>query len=294
MKDPNFFIVGAPKCGTTSLHGWLAKHPEIYMSSIKEPHYFSTDFVFGDYWRESKHYKALFEGADERHKAVGESSVYYLRSRVAIPNIETALPGSRYIVMLRNPVKMAPSMHGQIVFNADEDITSFEQAWRMDPLRERGEIILARCSDPKLVQYRLTCNLGEQLARLYDTVGRDRVLTIFLDDIKADVHKEWARILEFLGVSYWDELDFEPENQARHLRWPWVRDLYHVYSAVRKKLHLRPLGLGFFARLERMATTEAKREIISEDLHKELVATFSADIDLLAELTGRDLSHWKA
>ncbi|MEQ8731987.1 sulfotransferase [Roseitalea porphyridii] len=294
MKNPNFFIIGAPKCGTTSLHGWLAQHPEIYMSSIKEPHHFSSDLAFNDDWCDPKHYNALFEGADERHKAVGESSVYYLRSRVAVPNIEKALPGSRYIVMLRNPVEMAPSMHGQIVFNADENITSFQQAWKLDPSRERGENIPARCSDPKLVQYRLTCTLGEQLARLYDTVGRDRVLTIFMDDIKADVRKEWVRILEFLGVSYWDELDFEPVNQARHLQWPWVRDLYWTYTAVRKKLHLRPPGLGVFALLERIASSEAKRDVISEDLHKDLVATFSADIDLLAELTGRDLSHWKA
>lgn len=292
MKNPNFFIVGAPKCGTSSLDNWLARHPEIFMSPVKEAHHFSTDFPIID-WHERKDYDALFEGADESHKAVGESSTWYLRSQEAVPNIETALPGSRYIVMLRNPVEMAPSLHWQIVFNGDEDTESFDEAWRLDPSRERGESIPARCGDPKYVQYRLTCNLGEQLARLYDTVGRDRVLTIFMDDIKADVRKEWARILEFLGVSYWDELDFEPENRSKHWRWPWVRDLYRAYAAVRQKLNLRPLGLGVFARLERIAVTKAKWEDISEDLHKDLVATFSDDIDQLAELTGRDLSHWK-
>lgn len=99
MKEPNFFIIGAPKCGTTSLAHWLAQHPEVFMSPVKEPHYFSTDFPLTS-WRDPDDYHSLFEGADTHHKAVGEASVWYLRSREAVPQIEAHYPGARYIVML--------------------------------------------------------------------------------------------------------------------------------------------------------------------------------------------------
>jgi hypothetical protein len=292
MKNPNFFIVGAPKCGTSSLDNWLSKHPEIFMSAVKEAHHFSIDFPIVD-WRERKDYDALFEDADDSHKAVGESSTWYLRSSEAVPRIEQAFPGSRYIVMLRNPVEMAPSLHWQIVFNGEEDVLSFADAWHLDGARERGEKIPACCMDPKYVQYRLTCNLGQQLAQLYETVDRDRVLTVLMDDIKTDTRKEWARILDFLGVQYWDDLEFLTENRSKHWRWPWVRDFYRFYARLRQRFNLRPLGLGVFGRLERVAVTQAQREVLSDELRKELVAIFSDDIDLLAELIGRDLSHWK-
>lgn len=262
------------------------------MAPAKESHHFSTDFPILD-WRDRKDYEALFNDAGDHHKAVGESSTWYFRSQEAVPRIEQAFPDSRYIVMLRNPVEMAPSLHWQIIFNGDEDVKSFEKAWKLDPSRERGENIPARCQDPKYVQYRLTCNLGDQLARLYETVARERVLTIFMDDMKTDVRKEWARVLDFLGVAYWDDLDFSPENLSKHWRWPWVPALYRIYAATRQKLNLRPLGLGIFARIERLAVTRAEREQIGADLHKDLVATFSEDINLLSELTGRDLAHWK-
>lgn len=292
MKKPNFFIVGAPKCGTTSLAHWLAQHPNIFMSPMKEPHHFSTDFPL-DTWRNPVDYNLLFQAAENHHKAVGEASVWYLRSHEAIPRIETELPNSRYIVLLRNPAEMAPSLHWQTIFNGDEDIDDFQMAWRLDKAREKGERIPTQCRDAKLVQYRLACNLGAQMARLYDIVEIERILPVFLEDVMEDVHAEWARILEFLEVPHWGDLDFHPQNNAKHWRWPWVRDCQRLYSKTRRRLALPPLGWGVFKRLNKVAVKESDRKPLSNELRQELVKTFSDDIDLLAELTGRDLSHWK-
>lgn len=293
MKEPNFFIIGAPKCGTTSLARWLSLHPQVFMSPTKEPHHFSTDFPLST-WRERADYLELFAEAGPEHTAVGEASVWYLRSQEAVPRIESTVPDARYIVMLRNPVEMTPSLHWQTIFNGDENITTFADAWRIDGARENGKRIPARCRDPKLVQYRRTCKLGEQLSRLYKIVERDRVLTVFLEDMQADAHCEWARILAFLGVSYWSDLQFHPENLAKHWHWPWVRDLQRVYSQTRHRFNLPPLGWGVFAKLKSVAVKEAKRAALSPELRRELIDTYSSDIDLIAELTGRDLSHWKS
>jgi hypothetical protein len=124
-------------------------------------------------------------------------------------------------------------------------------------------------------------------------VDRERVLVVFLEDMQKDVHREWARVLAFLGVSYWDDLEFRTENRAKHWRWPLVRDLRRFYGHTRRRFKIPPLGWGVLDRLQRISVKEAKRDSLSEDLRRELVGAFSDDIDKLGELTGRDLSHWK-
>jgi hypothetical protein len=91
---PNFLILGAPKCGTTSLATWLADHPNVYFSPIKEPGFFSTD-VGNQLVKNPEVYARLFDGAGPEHLAVGEASTSYLISKVAVPTIEAQIPGSR-------------------------------------------------------------------------------------------------------------------------------------------------------------------------------------------------------
>ena len=146
MKKPNFFIIGAPKCGTTSLAAWLAEHPNIYMSPIKEPHFFCSDFNVVIIPNEAEYYR-LFKKAGDQHMAVGEASTSYLYSQVAVPRIERELPGAKYIVMVRNPVEMAYSLHEEFVFLGAEHIHDFEMAWRLSPKRRAGRIVSRWCSE---------------------------------------------------------------------------------------------------------------------------------------------------
>jgi hypothetical protein len=110
LRKPNFFIIGAAKCGTTSLSVWLGGHPQIFMSSMKEPHFFNNDDRQAI--RTLDDYEALFWSATEEHIAIGEASVWYLSSADAVPAILQYQPEAKFIVMLRNPVEMAPALHG--------------------------------------------------------------------------------------------------------------------------------------------------------------------------------------
>lgn len=110
IKKPNFFIVGAPKCATTSIAQRLSEHPQVYMSPIKEPHYFNTDTKYNS-CRSLQEYQRLFAGVTSNHLAIGEASTGYLYSKVAVENIEKYSPGARYIVCLRNPIQMAVALH---------------------------------------------------------------------------------------------------------------------------------------------------------------------------------------
>ena len=94
MVSPNFFILGAPKCGTTSLASWLSDHPHIFIPPIKEPHYFNTDDQHRNI-RRRLDYEKLFRGVTEKHIGVGEASVWYLSSEVAVRNILDACAKSQ-------------------------------------------------------------------------------------------------------------------------------------------------------------------------------------------------------
>ena len=108
--QPNFFIIGAPKCGTTSMSVYLSSHPEIIISNPKEPHYFSKDINNGGI-RKMQEYLECFSSVDKKANAIGEASTLYLYSKVAVPNILAFNKDVRFIVMLRNPKEVAYSYH---------------------------------------------------------------------------------------------------------------------------------------------------------------------------------------
>src|SRR6185437_15169184 len=120
---PTFFIVDAPKSGTTALDSYLADHPSIHMARPKEPHYFATDLPrYRDVSTESD-YIRLFDTKGEE-KIGGDASVFYLYSNEAIRLIKRFDSGAKLILMLRNPVDIVHSFHSQLLFGGDEEIKS--------------------------------------------------------------------------------------------------------------------------------------------------------------------------
>src|SRR4051812_29453240 len=104
-RMPDFFIVGAPKCGTTALYEYLASHPYVFMPKTKDPHFFCEDMVGSRHAADLKDYLALFSDAGP-DQIVGEASVWYLFSEVAISKIFALRPDAKFIVMLRDPVEV--------------------------------------------------------------------------------------------------------------------------------------------------------------------------------------------
>lgn len=295
MKKPNFFIIGAPKCGTTSLAAWLSEHPNIYMSPVKEPHFFNTDLNYIN-TPSRREYERLFRGATDEHKAVGEASVFYLFSKVAVPHIEQELPGARYIVMVRNPVDMAYSLHEQQVFSGNEHIKDFAEAWRLSEERAKGRAVTRWCREPLLLAYHLVCRVGEQVQRLLETVPREHVLILVLDDLREDARREYLRVLDFLGVPDDGRQYFPVHNPAKERRWPWLRRgvlaAGKASGAVKQWLGIPGRGTGLLNAIDRANVRFRPREPMPPDLRAELTDYFREDIHLLAQLLDRDLSAW--
>ncbi len=185
MKEPNFFVIGGPKCGTTALSEYLRSHPHVFFSNPKEPNFFNEDFA-NRRTLDMRTYLHLFEGATDEHAAVGEGSVLYLRSEVAVPKILSFRPDARFVVMVRNPVDMVYSLHSQTVYHGTEDVTDFREAWRLQDERRAGRRLPKLCVDPKEFLYGEMCLLGSQIERLYRSVYGDRVKVVFFEDFVRD------------------------------------------------------------------------------------------------------------
>lgn len=105
MSLPNLFVPGAAKSGTSSLHEYLNQHPQVFMCTGKEPHFFSRE---GHFNRGITEYERLFEGAED-YAFRGESSTTYMVSRKAIERIGEFIDKPRFIFVLRNPIDRAYS-----------------------------------------------------------------------------------------------------------------------------------------------------------------------------------------
>jgi len=292
MKTPNFFVIGAPKCGTTSLASYLAEHPRVFMTSPKEPHHFSSDIDHGNY-KNREEYRNLFRKASPAHDAIGEASVWYLFSTQAVKNIEHEFPKAKYIVMLRNPVEMAPSLHQQKVFSGHEDILSFDLAWHAQIKRKAGEQIPRFVTDPALLLYKDACCLGSQLERLYSLVDRERVLVLFLDDLKNDPREVWLTVQSFLEVEDDGRTEFRVLNVAKRRKSLTLKKMNDYYGTFRRRFGIKPMGTGFFTRINEWNFRERKREPLGEDIKNNLQKEFECEIVKLEKLTGRCLSHWR-
>jgi hypothetical protein len=289
MIKPNFFILGAPKCGTTSLAAWLAEHPRIYMSPTKEPHYFNSDHK--RYLNSLEGYERLFADATENHLAIGEASVWYLYSAAAVPNILAYNPEAKFVVMLRNPIDMAPSLHEELVFTGREDVADFAYAWELQEARRRGENLPRMVAEPKLVQYRDLCSLGAQVERLFGLVPRERVKFILMEDVAKDPAAVYRDVLRFLGVPDDGRTEFAALNQAKTRRWPGLLVVAWLVTSL-KSLFGIERGFGLWTRIDAKNRVERPRAAVSPQMRQMLRNTFAADIALLQRLIGRDLRHW--
>jgi hypothetical protein len=291
---PDLFILGAPKCGTTSLANWLQEHPRVFIPEVKEPQRFNTDFEIPTQFRDHREYLALFAGAGPAHLRLGEATPWYLFSETAVPNILAHQPDPRFVVMLRNPADMAPSLHRQLLFSGIESETSFARAWALQAARRHGRQLPMFCRDPKELLYADACALGTQMTRLLTHIPDSCVHTILLDELRGDAASVWRDLQAFLGLPDDGRTVFPVLNPAKQRRSQVAQTATNAYRAMRQKLHLPPLGTGFFTRLQRWNVQALDARAPDPEMREELVSYFRPEVKRLEALLKRDLSAWKS
>lgn len=290
-RFPDFYILGAPKAGTSSLAQYLDDHEGIFVSKPKEPRYFAADFADRPI-EDEQTYLDLFEDADDG-AILGEATTDYLVSEVAVDRILAVREDARFIAMLRNPIQMVPAMHAQERKNGYETIADVEEAWSAIERRKAGNGIPALCNEPKRLFYDDRCRLGEQIERLQAKVPADRLQIIFMEDFAAETERVYREAQAFIGIETYEPRDFPVLNQRHHIRHPAMIQLWKLGKTAKDKLGLQT-NFGLLNKVQAfgMSSEAAGPSGDRRPFQRRLRDHFAADIELLARLTGRDLSSW--
>ncbi|MEW8012319.1 MAG: sulfotransferase [Candidatus Thiodiazotropha sp.] len=303
IPKPNFFIVGAPKCGTTALADYLGDHPQVFMSTPKEPHYFADNFPGYRVVSDLDGYLSLFSGADLDTPVVGEASVYYLYSKTAVANIKAFDPDARLVVMLRNPVDMVHSLHTQLLFTLNENEPDFMTAWRLQGDRLSGKFIPKYCKDTAMLQYHAVANYSEQLKRLYKHFPKEQVKIILFDDFKDDVRHTYEDVLDFLNLYSDERANFDVVNASHIQRSKLLSVMLRVKPkpirqmwAMAKKLTgaSDEIGQKIGHWLEKSNTRYHARKSLTKNERVIIAASFKEDINMLENLLDRSLESWRS
>jgi len=292
---PNFFIIGAPKSGTTALSEYLRQHPNVFFSNPKEPEYFANDFEGRVISKENDYLKLFKDVEINHHLAIGEGSVLYMFSKNAVSTILQFQNTAKFIVMLRNPVDLVVSLHAQLLKEGNENIYSFSEAWKAEADRYNGKRIPISCRDPKWLLYSEWGKLGSQLKRVINIVPEKQLKIILFDDFISNTKSVFKEILEFLKIPEVIPDKFPKINERRLPKNLFLQNLIavvmRIWLPLRSKLTGgKGFGIGGF--LSKLNSTNATEKISLEE-HQMLVEFYSGEILLLEKLLNRNLSSWR-
>ena len=302
LRWPNLFIAGAARCGSTALHSYLAQHPDVFMSKLKEINYFGEDLVYSDYSVNEQGYLDHFAGWQGERYA-GESSVWYLVSKSAAAEIKERSPDAKIIILLRNPVDMLYSHHHKLLFNGNQDIASFAEAIEAGEARKQGRQLPEKYFLLQTLFYRDVVRFAEQVERFIKVFGRERIHIQLYDDFAEDAAGNYRKVLSFLELdqSYLPDFQVVNANQARRSqsmkqffdRPPdWAKKIVDAVlpqGALRRKLKANTT-----ATVDKLNTASGKRPTMDPALRQRLTEEFRPEVERLATLIDRDLSRWHA
>lgn len=252
---PNFLIVGAQKCGTTSLYDYLIEHESIHAAATKEVGYFDRYYARGLTWYRAQFPSRLRAARVQRARRqpfiTGEASTGYILNPHALRRIRQVLPDVKLILLLRNPVDRAFS-HYQACFRRGVDTLSFEAALESEESRI-GAAWARMLADETFhtidiahYAYARTGLYAGQVEILLSLFPRDRVFVASTEAFAANPQRVYSDVLQFLGLA---------DHRLADDTWSNVGQYAAMDPAIRAKLtrYFRPhnerlfeyLGTGF-------------------------------------------------
>jgi hypothetical protein len=288
---PNFLIIGASKCGTTSLWTYLNRHPDLFLADPKEPMFFNWEAHYdqGVDW-----YSNLFADAGNK-QAIGEATTSYTyapHSPDVPQRMHHLIPDCRLIYMVRPPVARTYSHYLQElqvrVWAPEGELGTFESAIKMCPM---------------LIDAGMYLKQIEHFLRFY---RRDQIKVLLLEDLKRDPTRLLNEVQEFLDL---EPVDLRGDKTVAAN----IRGDHHVRNELNKRLSMLKSvpGIKLLSRAVpkslrskmyfSMTSSKAVRKIASLELdvapplaetNAELRTVFRQPNLSLGEFLGRDLSHW--
>jgi hypothetical protein len=301
---PNLFLVGAMKCGTTSMYEYLRFHPQVYFPGaddrsgntdfrLKEPHHFCPDRHLPERVsvKSNEEYLAMYAGRED-YAYRGDASASYLYSEAAPRLIKAFAPDARILIMLRPPVETMHSMH-RALLGWLEDIPDFYEAVAASEDRRNGRRIPPGCEEWTWLDYAGASRFAPQVERYFDTFGRDAVRVILLEDLVANPETTWLGVMDFLGIDRSYRPDFHIRNQTRrHGRWEsaiesiYRRPAIHNLARTVIPYSLIRAGLSAIRRIDQPG------RVAVDPREQALREACRPDLERLSRLLGRNLDHW--
>ncbi len=286
-RVPDFFIVGAPKSGTTSLYSYLLQHPHVFMPETKEPHFFynrrnPSEPVLGE--KDLSEYLRLFREISENVLA-GEASTSYLYSPTAASEIKSLRRDANIMMVLRNPVERAYSQYWNQVRDGGESLT-FEAALEAEPERVRQRwwvgFYYAGCG-----------RYAEQLRRYLETFEREAVRVYLFEDLTRNAEAVCRDAFAFLGVDHHQPVETtKVYNPGGSPKSKLVSQLLSAEKVKGPVVRLMPptwkRNVGAWLRVK---TTKSVPEMAPETRYK-LKEVFREEILRLEDMIERDLQGW--
>jgi hypothetical protein len=243
---PGAVILGAQKCGTSSLHNYLTQHPGVIAPLRKEVHYFDVNYDRGESW-----YRAHF-GREGESGLNLDSSPYYLFHPAVPRRMHELLPDARLIVLLRDPARRAYSHYWHERDKGREDL-SFEAAIDAEPARlgRAGELLasgeLARSREHQLHSYLARGRYAEQLERWFAIYPRERIHILRFEDFAQDPLAGLNGTLAFLGLPPAASVSLEARNTRRYppmeeATMARLREYFEPHNRRLEELLGRPMG----------------------------------------------------
>lgn len=298
MMLPNFFLIGAPRCGSSSVYDAIRQHPDIFMSPVKEPWYFSIgvrsepfkgpkDVDFNLYLSRPE-YDQLFSGATEE-PIVGEASTDYLYSDSALNALQREFPRAKFVAILRNPAERAYSQYVQHVSQLREPCHDFWEAIESEEARKQNDWC-------HYWFYRSLGFYGQQLSRYFESFNAEQIKVFLFDDLCADPDALYRELFEFLGV----DASFRPHVQDDSRNASLLPKSRRVHDVMTKPSAIRSIVRAVTPRSLRVAGIKwvgARQQAIKPpgialDDRRRLIEGYRDDIELLESLIGRNLSSW--
>lgn len=290
---PNFFVVGAQKSGTTSLHHYLICHPDIYLPEGKETKFFADDSRFA---RGLEHYeKSHFLGWSSE-KAVGEIDPDYMFFDNAIKRIADCLDISKikFVMLLRNPAERAFS-HYLMTYRRGLETKSFEEAITLENKRLKGR------------EYFPTMNFSyvsrgyyySQIQRVLKHIDMSQLMITFTEDLKNSPEKYFRNLFSFLGINE----TFVPENlndtyhKAKVPRSPALIQRMKKKSVEKKILNVlipsKKIRQRIYDTIYRFNLKDSVDLFFLDETRRKLLEMYEEEVYRLEELTGRKLNGWR-
>ena len=296
MTLPNFLIIGAAKSGTTSLYRYLRQNPEIYMSPVKEPHFFAREGKKADFSGPgngmSRHgittieaYRTLFQGVSNE-LAIGEASSSYLYDEEAPSRIRQSVPRVKLIAILRNPVDRAYSNYLYMTRRQLEHLPDFVHA-----LREEQNRIRKNWSPSW--HYKHRGFYFAQLRRYFSLFEPSQIRVWLYEDLCDDSMGLVQSTCRFLGV----DDSFVPDVTTKHNASGLPKSAL-IHRLIRKSKPIKPLVKPLLPSIVRELISKKLRGLyvvkppLPQQVRRQLTKAYRKDILALQDLIQRDLSGW--